>query len=409
MSQNYFCDLTDTYTVVFENFFVGVVGRYQYQATLLDPPPFAKTGLNTEYSGQFFASPGEYTFSAPAGTPILFTFLDSHHYANIGGGGKRLYEGQSIQAQFVVPLSGTYNISIGRRYNSDNGEPDVNDTQFAFRIVDLSSVPLVQLGQQVNGTLPQPGSVAAYRFQGTAGQRIDLGRPSPNTYLSLTSPLYFFASAPDVVTLPQTGEYFVFVQPNGATSANFSFKLIELPAPTPVALDTTVSGQLTAGSGSRYFQFDAPAGELYFDDLGTSHKIRYRTQLLDGSSQLLPALPTLVEAEGRFTVSNPGRYLLILEADEADRPASYSFKFHSAKSNSIPLTLGQDVTSTFTEPVQANSHTFSGVAGQKLYFNRLDPGNNFASNLQIKLIGPTGELNAELQYNPARRSRNQRI
>ena len=378
---SFFVPGTGNYTLLMRRSYDGSVQKYKFQAALVDAPAVPTVGLDTDYTGTLAsnAAPLTFPFTAPAGTAIYVNQFGSGPLIGIGikDSTTGQYVGGSGQI-FVVPRSGNYTATVA------------GSGQFAFRLIDVSAAPLEPLGTIVSGTLNEADRVMAYRFQGQTGQQIDFGNQYyindfgnriyikkelqyQNAYVTISD--YFGR----VVTLARTGEYTVLVSSNGTPPTSFTLPLIDVSTATHVSLNAPITGQLVAGSGPRYLQFTAQKGDtLYLDDLGSSTKVRVRLHELsfNGNPELSfgYSQQTGIQHAGA-TVDIPvtGTYLIVLDADDADRPANYNFRLLTAKTNVIPLTLGQVVQASFTEPLQTNVYTFQGTAGQQLYLDWLGP------------------------------------
>ncbi|MFO0868567.1 MAG: RHS repeat-associated core domain-containing protein [Pirellulales bacterium] len=376
-----------TYSIQLHTLYPGEVRRYEFDADLNDAAPIAKTGLDVDHRGLFGTPDAHVPFSAPAGTPLLFYWFDKDvHSASVYDPyptGHYLLNNDLASFQFFsVTRSGNFVVDV-RPHNYVDEPPD-----FAFRLVDLSAAPLVPLGSTVQGSLEEDGRVAVYRFQGTAGQQIDFGPASPGAgrFLHFGADSYFDASG--VTTLTQTGEYQIILYKTFpfATPTNYQFSLQPVPTPIPLVRDELVTGTLLPGEGRRYFSIDLADNEtLYFDDQGSSPAIQFRNPTFDMRGGEFDDGPLLSDVERRYQYLQAGRQLIVLDAADADRPASYRFQIRTPHTSTSPLTLGQTIETTFTDPLQTNAYTFAGMAGQTLYLDSL-PDNLNEPFLTVRLF-----------------------
>ncbi len=380
-SQWFQIPATGDYTLVLSR--SSVDNKYQFRATLVDPESVPKIGLDTDYTGTLEGSP-TISFTAPAGTPVLLNY-----FGNVPD--IQLFDSQSRRIvtyfdPFVVPRSDTYTL-----YLSGSGP-------YKLRLIDLSAAPVVQVGSSVPSLLDARYRIMAYRFQGKAGQQIDFGAYYGNDNVGKelryeNDRVYLYANG-GIATLPRTGEYTVWIQSNLIAPTTYRLPLIDVSIATHVTLDAPITGQLTPGSGPRYLSVTAQKGDrFYLADLGSSTSVRVRNYALnaDGNRQFLDISETgtLVQGSGKIaTISVTGTYLIVLDANDADRPATYNFRLVSAKTTEIPVTLGQLAQTTFTERLQTAAFTFQGTTGQKLYIKLIDrvPGT------AIALRDPNGNL-----------------
>jgi hypothetical protein len=62
------------------------------------------------------------------------------------------------------------------------------------------------------------------------------------------------------------GDYYLTVDTTTANVADYSFRVLDTSAATPLTIGETISDTLTPGNGVRIYQFEANAGEKYFFD-----------------------------------------------------------------------------------------------------------------------------------------------
>ncbi|WP_420126080.1 PPC domain-containing protein [Longimicrobium sp.] len=293
----------------------------------------------------------------------------------------------------------------------------------------LSALPLslhaqpgtepIQVGQSVNGSLSAGdphvfgrGAFRAYRFQGTAGQRVvaTLNSTDFDTYLivgRVVGPLMDELKSDDDsgdetnsrlrVTLPEDGTYLVVAQSFSEDGAGaFSLGLQAAPEPTtgqarPITLGTPVTGELTETDltledGGRIYDvwtFRGRAGQRVsvqmgsgeFDtylDLGRMENGQFTSLNTDddsGEEGTDSRLSQLLPGDGEYVIrassfgDQGGAYTLSVEERVMRAPA-----------NARPLQPGQQVTSQLDEDdavLEADGSfyelwSYGGRAGEQL-------------------------------------------
>jgi RHS repeat-associated protein len=381
-----------TYTVMLTNYQSRGKARYEYNTELIDALPANKVGLDVDHRGTL---PDQVTFSAPAGTPLLFYWFDKGgHFGNFSD---PAFSEPRLQLDlgFRVPQSGNFTVSVAKTVdengNSYAGELD----EYAFRLIDLSAAPEVSLNTPIANTLVEPGRIHAYRFQGTAGQTIDFGDFQPGVDLSLWFDQAFVGAAQRIVTLAQTGEYTILVQQGigGVAPLNYNLELRPVLNPETISFDTLVQGQLLPGGGRKYYQLDLEAGDqFYFDDLGSSSQIHIYDQGIGGFGQILNGGDTLDGVQNIYEVQQSKRIMLVLDAAESDRPANFQFRLRGLSTQTISLEFNQVTQASFTDPVEDIVYTFQGNAGQRLFLDRLD-ANSSSADFSASLVTPDSGRN----------------
>ena len=89
-----------------------------------------------------------------------------------------------------------------------------------------------------------------------------------------------------------------------------------------------------------------------------------------------------------------GTYVVMVVGYSSTAAAPYSFRATAPPSNTSPLTLGETVNGNIAAPGQQNSYTFTGSAGQRLYFDSLKrqrptctPGSPAPAAIRCSLLG----------------------
>jgi YD repeat-containing protein len=145
---------------------------YQFQATDVSDPPVAPAGFGTVQSGTIAAGQTTpYTFTAPAGLPILFNGqgVTGNLIATLRApSGTTVFSVSpgSDAGPYILQSSGNYTLTVQGNSASDSGS-------YQFQMLDLKdgSTPLA-LGTPVSGTLSPGLQAVSYSFTVPVGERV---------------------------------------------------------------------------------------------------------------------------------------------------------------------------------------------------------------------------------------------
>ena len=242
------------------------------------------------------------------------------------------------------------------------------------------------------------GQQNVYTFKGTIGQRLyfdPLSSPSPYLHVQIFSPggtdVFDYYTIYDyglINALPESGQYTAVVSGyNVADSSTYDFELLDAAAAkvvTPTVAGATVSGTLNPGLQSQLFQFAGTKGErvlfnnqTFASDSGTVYLFSPQggtafTSFSFGNDTLI-------------TLPSTGTYVFAVAGNSTDATDAFSFKVSTPASNTAALTIGTPVTGSIA-PGQLDQYTFTGAAGQTLYFDQL----NSTDTLDVQLRSPDG-------------------
>jgi hypothetical protein len=365
---------------------------YSFEA-IADTAPTGGIVLGSLVSGGL-ASAGDqrvYTFSGTMGQRLYYDGL-----TNAGGLSATLYSPSGLEI-----FSGAVDTSFGPFTLLETGAfklvvsgagQDVG--AFGFSLVDLASAPSLPFENTISGSIASPNQAIVYGFTGSAGQRVNLAEMSSSgsgAWWTFYGPLnQTLASANisaslGVVTLPQTGSYAVIVQGSASVPLSYQFEMTEVSDTyVPASGFGLQTGVAPAGASSTV-AFNGPAGlSIYLDGMTDPGESLTATMTFsDGTVVLADPLssdagPVTLPRSGTYTVTvrNPGA------SDE-----NYSFRLLGLPSDAMPLTLGAPVYGNLANPFQSDVYTFSGTAGQRLFYNGLTN----AGSLYAILYSPGGE------------------
>ncbi|WP_407681166.1 MULTISPECIES: putative Ig domain-containing protein [Pseudanabaena] len=297
---------------------------------------------------------------------------------------------------------------------------------YAFSIIN-SPLPVtpMTLGTTVSGNLKK-GEQDTFTFTGTAGQQLffdSLVHPYNSSYFIayIYDPsgvqVDTFDSRSDRtpdnagLRLTSDGTYKIKIDGSGENNGAYAFRLLDKAAATPIALDTEFSGTLgNGGYNIELFQFELTSRQyLYFDTTSLGYDNYYPAyynaqpggwQLYDTSGQLYYSQRLWEDREGWLEA---GKYTLAILGYGAGYESRYKFNLVTPELTTKPaITFGSDVSGTLNEKGAQDYYTFTGTAGQLLYFDSLS---NNPNNLSIIVYDPTGRevvrTNSRSDLNPS--------
>ncbi len=381
-----------TYKLVIDGY-LDNIGNYGFKLIDAGAAPVIKSGDTITSNLTPGLESDIYRIEGQAGDKLYFDSLINTTNATwyLYGSNNQYVSGTSLGADFESNLSsdGTYFLVVSGSNTSGN-------SNYSFKVTSVgTTTTALTLGTPVASTISQAGEQDIYTFTGTIGQRLYYDGLSNNTtslvYAQLLSPsgqsvLYLDADGDRGVTLSEAGTYKLVIDGNSADTGNYSFNLIDLSTAKAITLGQTVTDTLTPGLESDIYQIEAKAGDkLYFDSLLNTSNASWtlygpNTQAVSGTS---------LGADFESTLSSDGTYFLVLSGSNTSGNSNYSFKVTSVGTTTTALTLGTPVTSTISQSGEQDTYTFTGVAGQRLYYDGLS--NNTTSTIYSQLISPSGQ------------------
>ena len=389
---------TGTYQLVIDGS-GDTTGDYSFR--LSDVATATALALDTTITGDL--TPGLesdlFTFSGTGGQQVFFDGIQgSSARAFLYGPGGQLVTstGFSLTSDFEVtlPTSGDYVLIL----DGNNSSVPIS---YEFEVVTSAvTTTALTLGSDVTSTISEPGEQDIYTFSGTAGQQLFYDALITGTFFidaELLSPsgerVFFINSNSDtndafneLITLTETGTYQLVIDGSGDTTGDYSFRLSDVATATALALDTTITGDLTPGLESDLFTFSGTGGQqVFFDGIQGANT---RVLLYGPGGQLVTSTGFSLTSDFEVTLPTSGDYVLILDGNNSSVPISYEFEVVTSAVTTTALTLGSDVTSTISEPGEQDIYTFSGTAGQQLFYDALITGTFF---IDAELLSPSGE------------------
>ncbi|MBL8144571.1 MAG: Ig-like domain-containing protein [Acidobacteria bacterium] len=353
----------------------------------------------------------------------------------------------------VLAQTGTYTVTVFG-FNDAYTPGNANYTGYRATVWNANHpAPIaVSLNQTISsgvpaagaGNLEHPGLVDIYTFTATAGQKVyfDSDNPCGAGFQDLRwgvknpdgSDLFANAQISGCVldagerTLTQTGTYTVTVSGfNGAytpVNPNYTGYRVTMwnanpPAPIAITLNQTISsGVPAAGAGNLeqpgttdVYTFTATAGQkVYFDSdnpCGSGFQdLRWTARNPDGSDLFANAqISGCVLDVGERTLAQTGTYTVIVSgfngAYTPVNPNYTGYKVTLWNANPpapIAIALNQTISSgvpaagagNLEQPGATDIYTFSGTAGQKVYFDSDNPCGSGFQDLRWSVKNPDG-------------------
>jgi membrane-associated phospholipid phosphatase/methionine-rich copper-binding protein CopC len=370
--------------------------NYNFQVTDVSDAPVTKSGFNTLKAGTIAAGGQDtYTFTAPAGTLVYFD-SQSPSASNLN------VEIRDVSNQVVASFAASSDFNYLRVNNSGNytvtvkGINNTSTGSYSFQAIDVATAATdLTLSTPVTKTLANGAETVVYKFTGAAGQKLyydALQSDADTVYAQLISPSGTTAfynnsdSDTNLLTLAEGGTYYLFLNGNNTTAADYSFNLIDASASSTLELAKAVTDKLEPGLKTNIYRINGTAGErLYFNSTAATTAANW--VLYSPTNQYI----TQANVNGNFetTLTNDGTYFFVLNGSNASGNVDYSFTVTNPPTTTAALTLGTAVTSTISQPGEMKEYTFTGAAGQRLYYDGLI--NNTTSTIYAQLISPSGQ------------------
>ncbi len=253
----------------------GATGAYDFvlddaaAATPVAPGP----GAGTVESGTLASglATALYAFAGAAGERVYF---QGQQDAPASGAVASLYNPDGTSnasfllenaAQATLAEAGTYLLAV-RGANAAGGAVSYRFEAFE----DVAQTAALALGQEVTGTLADPGDQATYTFTGSPGQDVffDGLSGAPGLVAALSDPggnqLFRVAAGTDSgsYTLSQSGMYSLTISGGGSTGS-YSVRLLDTSAQSlaPTTTLATVATTITPGTGATVYRIAGTAGE----------------------------------------------------------------------------------------------------------------------------------------------------
>ncbi|MBX3436359.1 MAG: hypothetical protein KF861_02635 [Planctomycetaceae bacterium] len=344
--------------------------------------------------------PGEidlYTWTLSGPATLYFDSLGdaSYLWTVTGPNGQAASGWSGFDYAFFAPIAGEYTVTIDMDGDATGS--------YAFRLLDLSTGPVLTLGAPVSGTLDPASRAHTYRFTANAGDSLFFDSQTDdaqNAIVHVLDPLgqyvasNWLGSDVDLPVLTFTGTYTLLIEGPafdvGTTSYGFELQFLgnippdEFPG-TPLPLGSTVEEELsTEGEVDDYVFSVAGPGWLYFDGLGEVDYFAYSWTVTGPHGYVTS---NLAGANEPFFAPLAGEYQLSIAADTGHGPTSYVFRLLDL-SQATPLTPGVPVGGTLAPASATHAYRFTAHAGERLFF---DTHSASPQNAGWRLLDPLGQ------------------
>ncbi len=263
---------------------------------------------------------------------------------------------------------------------------------YRFRFIDLGTTTEIELGTNISGKLNPGNETEAYRFTGSAGQRLSFDSLL-STFNSSRWRLYSpanqqlvnqFISSNFTTILPGDGEYTLILDGSSNEPIDYSFQVNDISDPiVPISgLTGLRTGTISAGEQD-IFTFTAPAGlRIYLDSVDVDNDpINILVRDPDNNNVIFQNASSDRDS---FVLNRSGTYTVTVQGSNSSSTGDYSFRFLPLNEEATVLGLNTVETATLAAE-NTTMYRFEGTAGQKLYFDGL-VGNN---SIRAQLLSPT--------------------
>ena len=306
---------------------------------------------------------------------------------------------------FTLPATGTYTVLV-----NPQGTTTGSVTMLLNTFGDISGT--ITVGEPLTVTTTGVGQNARYTFSGTSGQQLSMNL-SGNTYVGCNAVVVSVLKSDgtslastgicngstgfmDSFTLPATGTYTVFVNPQGTTTGSVTLLLNTFADVTgTISVGTSLTATTTvAGQNARY-TFSGTSGQQLSMNLSGNTYVGCNAVVVsvlksDGTS--LASTGICNGSTGfmdSFTLPATGTYTVLVNP-QGTTTGSVTLLMNTFTDVSGTISAGTPVTTTTTVAGQNARYTFSGTAGQQMSMNF--SGNTYTgcNAVVISILQPSG-------------------
>ncbi|MBF2067245.1 MAG: putative Ig domain-containing protein [Calothrix sp. C42_A2020_038] len=357
-----------------------------FRVDSISSPTGTNSGFGTIRSGTITTGQINNTFTARAGTIVYF---DSQILSNgvtaslLDPSSNQVFSINAAVDSNLIQLqqSGTYTIRL-----EGNGE-------YRYNAIDLNATTDLTLNTSIDIPL-NPREARTYKFNGTVGQQIfydALNNNNPNATVRLFTPggkqilLTQAQLDSELITLSESGTYFLIVSSNSATNTSVNFRLLDSSAigAASLGLDTNVFNSFSNGGlETDLYRFNGTAGQsLYFDSIAGATPNTW-TLYSPGGQQLESKD---LDKDFEIVLPSTGQYLLA-NIGKGGSVANYQFQVVAPVQTTTSISLGSTISGSISKAGEQDTYTFSGSAGQRLFFDGISDG----ASTSVRLISPSG-------------------
>jgi RHS repeat-associated protein len=381
---------TGTYRLVVDGLYGSNVGSYKFR--LLDKVQATEIPLDTTITGTFdnggFGSNG-YRFSLSNRQYIFFDGQEGSGLWTVYGANGQIISSQNMNSNREQWLdAGDYFLVV----NGAGG----SGANYKFNIVtpDLNTTAMV-VGNTIAGSLLEKGEQDAYTFSGTAGQQLFFdGLEGGNLSTQILDPtgrvIFSYDTLNDRgpdngLTLALNGIYRVIVDGYDEGIGSYKFRLLDKAQANELPLDTDITGTFdNGGFGSVGYRFTLnDSRDLFFD--GQKGAGSFNIYGLNGQKVSSQSLTNNLELR-----LDAGDYFLVASGIGSGDP-NYKFRIITPEPNTTPVIVGNTISGNISEKGEQDTYTFTGLAGQQLFFLANQQLLDNSNYLTAKILDPAGK------------------
>ncbi|MCW8988310.1 MAG: LEPR-XLL domain-containing protein, partial [Gammaproteobacteria bacterium] len=378
-------DTAGTYSLLIEGSLVNTASvNYEFQFNYVSniPQPQLPAGealvLNDVIAGSLSAT-GEsqvYRFTLDSNSVLIFdtqTNNSSFTWSMVGPLGqevnnKRLY---TSDAQYSDPtlalVKGEYALTINAAYGSG---------VYAFRLINTADLAQITLNQEISADRTPANETIGWRFDAKSGDVFTIPNNTTNSYWRVVDPfgktIYtkyannsnhsFTTTLDGTYTLLNEGFYYR----SGTENINFSLNQSN-SIPGSLLFNDVINGQLAGSHEIHDFTFTLNEPQtIVIDSLESpSTRMNYIRWNLTGSGST-----DILMSRWNPVTLEAGQYTLSVSTTNT-QVDNYQFKVLNESSASL-LIPGTEVTGSLSPDNNVDILKFSGIAGERFYFDSLD-------------------------------------
>src|SRR5579863_5027070 len=310
-------------------------------------------------------------------------------------------DGYSIGNPVLNLVAGDYTLAVAASGQTTGA--------YSFQFDDLAAASILTPGTPVADTIHGGDSTNLYQFHGTAGQSFYLASQVTSTGYSgnddyrLIDPYGNIVAVGNLssdagrVTLNTSGTFTLLAEGYIGDSKSVSYGLNVVPvidpSPQPLALGSTVTGNLNAPGERDAYTFTLASNSLlYFDSLTANSNFNWN---LSGPEGAAISNRSFTGSDG-YSIGNPvlnlvaGDYTLTVEANGATT-GTYTFRL-SDLALAQSLIPGTPVDDTIIGGDSSNLYQFQATARQSFYFASHVTSADYSGNADWRLIDSYGNI-----------------
>jgi YD repeat-containing protein len=306
---------------------------------------------------------------------------------------------------FTLPATGTYTVFV-----NPQGTTTGSVTLLLNTFTDISGT--ISVGTPLTVTTTGVGQNARYTFNGTSGQQLSMNL-SGNTYVGCNAVVVSVLKSDgtslastgvcngatgfmDSITLPATGTYTVFVNPQGTTTGSvtllvntFTDVAGTISVGTPVTATTTVAGQNArytfSGTSGQQMSMNL-SGNTYVGCNAVVVSVLQPTGASVGSTGICNSSTGSLNS---ITLPATGTYTILVDP-QGTTTGSVTMLLNNFADVTGTISIGTPLTATTTVAGQNARYTFSGTTGQQLSMSL--SGNTYVgcNAVVVSVLQPNG-------------------